>query len=65
MENVGIGVNLDGPNPDFATLAKSFGLHGIGPILDSSEIRPALKKGLEIVKSESRAVIVDTVVQPR
>ncbi|MCH7606705.1 MAG: thiamine pyrophosphate-binding protein, partial [Chloroflexi bacterium] len=65
LETVGIGVNLDGPNTDFATLARSFSLYGIGPILDPAEIRPALKKGLEVVKSEGRTAIVDTVVQPR
>ena len=65
LENVGVGVNLDGPDTDFAALARSFNLYGIGPILDPADIRPALKKGLEIVKNEGRTALIDTVVQPR
>ena len=65
VETVGIGVNLDGPSTDFATLAQSFGLAGIGPILDAADIGPALKKGLEIVKNERRTAVIDTIVQPR
>lgn len=65
LETVGIGVNLDGPDTDFAALARSFNLYGIGPILDPADIRPALKKGLEIVKNEGRTALIDTVVQPR
>lgn len=65
IETVGIGVNLDGPNTDFATLAKSFSIFGVGPVLDPSEVGPALKKGLEVVKNEGRAALIDTVVQPR
>ena len=65
IETVGIGVNLDGPNTDFATLAKSFSIYGVGPVLDPAEIGPALKKGLAVVKNEGRAALIDTVVQPR
>ena len=65
VETVGIGVNLDGPSTDFATLAQSFGLAGIGPILNAADIGPALKKGLDIVKNERRPAVIDTIVQPR
>ena len=65
VETVGIGVNIDAPFTDFATLAQSFGLAGIGPILDAADIGPALKKGLEIVKNERRTAVIDTIVQPR
>ena len=65
VETVGIGVNLDGPSTDFATLAKSFGLYGVGPVLDAADIGPALKKGLDVVKNERRSAVIDTVVQPR
>ena len=50
---------------DFATLAQSFGLAGIGPILNAADIGPALKKGLDIVKNERRTAVIDTIVQPR
>ena len=65
VETVGIGVNIDAPFTDFATLAHSFGLAGIGPILNAEAIGPALKQGLEIVKNEKRACVIDTIVQPR
>ena len=65
LETVGIGVSLEGPNTDFATLAKSFSLYGDGPILDAADIAPALKRGLDVVKNEGRLALIDTVVQPR
>ena len=65
LETVGIGVSLEGPNTDFATLAKSFSLYGDGPILDAADIAPALKRGLNVVKNEGRLALIDTVVQPR
>ena len=65
VETVGIGVNIDAPFTDFATLAQSFGLAGIGPILNAEDIGPALKQGLEIVKNEKRTCVIDTIVQPR
>jgi thiamine pyrophosphate-dependent acetolactate synthase large subunit-like protein len=65
VETVGIAVNIDAPFTDFATLAQSFGLAGIGPILNAENIGPALKQGLEIVKNEKRTCVIDTIVQPR
>jgi len=65
LETVGIGVSLEGPNTDFAMLAKSFSLYGDGPILDAGDIAAALKRGLDVVKNEGRLALIDTVVQPR
>ena len=65
LETVGIGVSLEGPNTDFAMLAKSFSLYGDGPILDAGDIAAALKRGLDVVKNEGRLGLIDTVVQPR
>jgi thiamine pyrophosphate-dependent acetolactate synthase large subunit-like protein len=65
LANVGIGVSLDRPATDFATLARSFGLHGEGPIVSPEEIRPALERGLKVVKQEGRLALIDTVTQPR
>ncbi len=64
LDNVGVGVSLEGPATDFATLAKSFGIYGDGPILDPEEIRPALERGLKVVK-EGKLALIDTVTQPR
>ncbi len=65
LENVGVGVNLEGPSTDFATLARSFHLYGEGPILEADQIRPALERGLKVVKEERRFALIDTVTQPR
>jgi len=64
LENVGVGVSLDRPATDFAALAKSFGLYGEGPIVSPEDIRPALERGLKVVKDGGFALI-DTVTQPR
>ena len=65
MENVMVGVELERPDTDFATLARSFGLYGEGPITDPDEVQPALKRALKVVKEEGRLALVDTVCQPR
>jgi hypothetical protein len=64
LENVGVGVTLDRPATDFATLAKSFELYGDGPIVDPEEIRPALERGLKVVR-QGKLALIDTVTQPR
>jgi hypothetical protein len=48
----------------FATLAKSFGLYGDGPIVSPEEIRSALERSLKVVK-EGKLALIDTVTQPR
>src|SRR5215470_6132047 len=65
LDNVGVGVSLEGPATDFAALAKSFGIYGEGPILDPEEIRPALERGLNVVKEQRTPVLIDTVTQSR
>src|SRR5262245_39714054 len=65
LEHVGVGVNLDRPATDFAMLARSFNLYGDGPIIDSEAIRPALARGLKVVKEEGRLALIDTITQAR
>src|SRR6266850_2436072 len=64
LDNVGVGVSLEGPATDFAMLAKSFGLHAEGPIVDPDEIRSALQRGVKLVK-DGKLALIDTVTQPR
>jgi acetolactate synthase-1/2/3 large subunit len=59
-----IGMDLFGPEPDFATLAKSMGVWGTGPIENPKDVRPALLEALEIVKS-GRPALVDTITMHR
>jgi acetolactate synthase I/II/III large subunit len=65
LDNVGVGVSLEGPATDFATLAKSFGIYGEGPILEPEQIRPALERGLKVVKEKAAPALIDTVTQSR
>ena len=57
-----IGIDLDDPPVDFATLAKATGVEGIGPVATVAELRPALERAVRIVRRERRAVLVDAVV---
>ena len=45
-------------------LAKAYGLYAEGPITNPKDLGPALKRGIERVKSGEPALI-DVVTQPR
>ena len=59
-----IGTRIENPNIDYAKLASSMGMYGVGPITDPNELAPALKKAVQAVKSGEPA-LVDVVTQPR
>ena len=59
-----IGTALSEPNIDYAKMAESYGMHGIGPIEDPKQLAPALKRALEHVRRGEPA-LVDVVSQPR
>ena len=59
-----IGMDLFGPEPDFAALARSMGCYGEGPIDKPQDIRPALLRALAEVK-KGRLALVDTITQHR
>jgi acetolactate synthase-1/2/3 large subunit len=59
-----IGMDLFGPEPDFAGLARSMGCYGEGPIDNPKDIRPALERALAEVK-KGRLALVDTITQHR
>jgi acetolactate synthase-1/2/3 large subunit len=59
-----IGMDLFGPAPDFAALARSMGCYGEGPIERPDQIRPALARALAQVK-QGRPALVDVVTQHR
>ena len=45
-----IGNELADPFIDYASLAKAYGVHGIGPIDNPNDLGPAIKRAIEIVK---------------
>jgi len=64
VSRAGIGTKLIAPNIDYASMAKAYGIQGIGPITDPRDVAPAIKRGLEIVKS-GEPVVIDTITQGR
>jgi acetolactate synthase I/II/III large subunit len=59
-----IGNELNDPAIDYATLARAYGVYGIGPIDNPNDLGPAIRKAIEVVKKGEPA-LVDVVTQPR
>ena len=59
-----IGTALNGPNIDYASIAKGYGLYAEGPISDPKDLGPALKRAIARVKAGEPALL-DVVTQPR
>jgi acetolactate synthase-1/2/3 large subunit len=59
-----IGMDLDDPAPDFATLARSMGWYAEGPIDQPGDVAAALKRAIRRVKSGQPALL-DTICQKR
>ncbi|MSP94193.1 MAG: thiamine pyrophosphate-binding protein [Alphaproteobacteria bacterium] len=59
-----VGTVIRGPNIDFAKLAQSMGVNGIGPITDPKDLAVALRRGIDAVKA-GEPTLIDVVCQPR
>ena len=59
-----IGTTIENPHINFAMMAKSMGVEGIGPIGDPKDLGPALKRAVQIAKA-GEPVLVDVLTQPR
>jgi acetolactate synthase I/II/III large subunit len=59
-----IGTTIDDPNVDYAKIAQGMGMYGEGPITNPSDVGPAIKRALDVVKKGEPA-LVDIVTQPR
>ena len=64
VERAYIGMDIDGPAPDFATLARSMGWYAEGPIDKPGDIAAALKRAIAEVK-KGKPALVDTITQHR
>ena len=64
ITNTATGITITDPNIDYATVARGFGVHGEGPIIDPNDLGPALKRAIAVVKSGQPA-LVDVVTDPR
>ena len=65
VENAGIGTHVDDPEIDFATMARSFGVNGEGPVRRPADLRPAIEKGLRYVKEKQLPYLIDVIAEPR
>ncbi len=63
VENKLVGMEMAKPPVDFANLARSFSLHGEGPITEPEQIRPAVDRAIKVIKEEKRPALVDVYMQ--
>lgn len=56
-ENKWVAMRLEDPAVDFAAIARTFGLHGEGPIKNAEDLGPALRRALDAVKAGKLAVV--------
>ncbi|MSO46224.1 MAG: thiamine pyrophosphate-binding protein [Acidobacteria bacterium] len=64
VERAHIGMDLDGPAPDFAAMAKSMGWYAEGPIESPGGLAAALTRAIAKVKAGQPALL-DTITQKR
>jgi thiamine pyrophosphate-dependent acetolactate synthase large subunit-like protein len=64
VENKGIGIRIEEPAPDLASIARALHVGGFGPITEPDQLGPTLDKAIAIVESGKPAV-VDVITQPR
>ena len=63
LERAHIGMEIDHPAPDFASLARSFSWYAEGPIDDPAKVEHAVRRAAEHVQSTGRPALVDVVCQ--
>lgn len=64
LDRAHIGMDLDGPEVDFASLARSMGWYAEGPIENGDDVGAAVRRAIERVKAGQPA-LVDTITQKR
>jgi len=64
IDTARIGCELRGPDINYATMAKAYGMWSTGPIENPKDLGPALRAALDVVKKGEPA-LVDVVTQPR
>ena len=59
-----IGMDISGPEPDFATIAQGMGVWAEGPIDEPDAVGPAIRRALKVVKS-GKPALVDVITRFR
>ena len=65
VERARIGMAIDEPAPDFATVATGFGWHAEGPVTDPGAVTDAVRRAAEHVLRTGGPALVDVVCQPK
>jgi thiamine pyrophosphate-dependent acetolactate synthase large subunit-like protein len=60
-----IGTRIEDPVIDFARLAESMGVVGLGPVEDGESLEATLAEAVRRIEEERRPVLVDVVTQNR
>jgi len=63
VQNRWIGQRIADPDIDLAAMARAQGAHGIGPVTETQDLLPAMRKGIEAVRS-GEVCVIDVRVQP-
>jgi acetolactate synthase-1/2/3 large subunit len=64
VDRAWIGSAISEPKIDYAKLAESVGVRGIGPISNPKDLGPAIKTALETVR-KGDPILLDIISQPR
>ena len=64
ITNTGVGSVIEDPNIDYASLARSMGVHGEGPVTDPGTLAPTLQRAIDAVE-QGEPALVDVWTQPR
>jgi thiamine pyrophosphate-dependent acetolactate synthase large subunit-like protein len=65
MERSGIGVRIDEPEVDFATVARGFDIWAEGVIEDPAEVEGSVRRAVDVVVNQRKPALVDVVTLPR
>jgi acetolactate synthase-1/2/3 large subunit len=65
VDRARIGMAIDEPEPDFATIARGFGWHAEGPITDPAQVVEAVRRAAAHVLETGGPALVDVVCQPK
>jgi thiamine pyrophosphate-dependent acetolactate synthase large subunit-like protein len=64
IENRWLGLRMTAPEVDFATMSRSLGVEGFGPITEPDAVRPALDGAVAALR-EGRPTLVEIRISPR
>lgn len=65
LDRASIGMEIDGPAPDFAGIARSFSWWAEGPVSDPAHVAGAVRRAADHVVSTRGPALVDVVCQPK